>query len=320
MKAIKLARIDYAQVDREIQDFILSEVVQEGRAGGVLGMSGGVDSTLVAAITKDAFDRYNSLSLRERLSYGARFPNQNLELVGYMLPTRLNSPKDVEDAVKVANAKGIRHYIISLEDAVKGFASTNPEVFQGTGKSIYDKGNMISEIRAVVLHTKAASENKIVVGTGNRDEDFNLAFYTLFGDGAVRISPLGGLPKRLVREMAAYKGFQDLSKRLSTPGLEEGQTSFGTLGYHYETSEIPIEGTLQGFSWEELKKHPQVAEVIEKDIAEYQRLFGRKKFRNVSEVIDDMIRRREIAKGKSRVVSPPIAPVTLIYDGLEVRK
>ena len=81
----------------------------------------------------------------------------------------------------------------------------------------------LNEIRAVVLHTKAATENKAVIGTGNKDEDYGVAYYTLFGDGAVHLSPIGNLPKRLVREMAAYLGFDDLSGRVSTAGLEPGQ-------------------------------------------------------------------------------------------------
>jgi NAD+ synthase len=314
MRPIKLARINQEQVEREIQDFIIKEVVQEARTGGVLGMSGGVDSTLVAALAKGAFDRYNNLDLSQRMIYKPILPRQNLELVGYMLPSKLNSPDDAKDAVTVAEKLGVRYQIINLEDAVQGFKTTNPEVFQGNGKATYDKGNMISEIRAVVLHTKAAHENKLVIGTGNRDEDFNLAFYTLFGDGAVRISPIAGLPKRLVRQLAAYKGFADLAKRVSSPGLEPGQTSFGTLGYEYETSEVVIEAVLQNFMLQEIKQHPQVIEAIKEDIEKYRKLFGKKKFETVEEVVDDIMRRREIAKGKARVVSPPTPAITLLYD------
>jgi len=82
----------------------------------------------------------------------------------------------------------------------------------------------------------------LVVGTGNKDEDFGVAYYTLFGDGAVHLSPIGNLPKRLVREMAAYLGFDDLAGRVSMAGLEPGQTSFKDLGCDYEFAEVVLAG------------------------------------------------------------------------------
>ena len=100
----------------------------------------------------------------------------------------------------VAKYLGIRYEIHAIENLLESYRLTNPEAFE----SNFHKGNMISRIRANVLSTKAATETKILAGTGNKDEDFGIGYYTLFGDGAVHISPIAGLPKRLVREMAAY--------------------------------------------------------------------------------------------------------------------
>ena len=228
---IKLARMDPKQVADEIGDFIVRKVLEMKKTGGVLGLSGGVDSTCVAALTKRAFDRHN-----------AKHPEQPLEVVGFILPSHTNNPKDAEDGLKVATRLGIRHEVQGIEVIVEAFKSTNPEALGNK----YHRGNMTSEIRAVVLHTKAATENKAVIGTGNKDEDYGVAYYTLFGDGAVHMSPIGNLPKRLVREMAAYLGFEDLSERVSTAGLEPGQTSFKDLGCDYEFAELVLNGLDQG--------------------------------------------------------------------------
>ena len=122
--------------------------------------------------------------------------------MGFILPSKTNHPKDEEDGLKVATLAGPPGTsVLAIEAIVEGFKSTNPEALAHK----YHRGNLTSEIRAVILHTKAATENKLVIGTGNKDEDYGVAYYTLFGDGAVHLSPIGNLPKRLVREMAAYR-------------------------------------------------------------------------------------------------------------------
>lgn len=300
---IKLAQMNPEQVSKEIGDFIIEEIITEGRNGGVVGLSGGVDSTVVAALTKRAFDNYNTTH------------EKKLEVVGYILPSKLNSLEDSLDGEKVAKRLGIRYEIVNIEKLVQASLETNPEVFENGNE--YDKGNMISRIRSVVLNTKASSENKIVIGTGNRDEDFALGFYTLFGDGAVRVSPLAMLPKRLVREMARYLNFKDLSERVSSPGLEPGQTSFGTLGYNFETAEIIIEGMKNNLSLYELTQCLQIKTAVQTDISDYKRLFNHKKFDTIEEVINDVIKRKNIAEGKSRIVHPPAAKITLDYQEMK---
>jgi NAD+ synthase len=297
MKPIKLAEMNPEKVADEIGDFIVEQIVRFNKTGGVLGISGGVDSTTVAAIAKRAFDKHN-----------AEF-NEQLELVGYILPSKTNDPKDAEDGIKVAERLGIRYEIKGIEAIVEAYKTTNQEALENK----YNRGNLTSEIRAVVLHGKAAAENKSVVGTGNKDEDYGVAYYTLFGDGAVHMSPIGNLPKRLVRQMADYLGFKDLAYRVSTPGLEPGQTSFKDLGYDYEFAELVLEGMEQKFTWEELAKHPQVVKYAEEQIEKYKQLYSKPKFETPEQFVEDVRRRHIVAVQKSKIVSPPIAKITLEY-------
>ncbi len=295
MKRIILAQIDCESVSREIGDFVIAQVQYTRTSGCVVGLSGGVDSSTTAALIKRAFDRHTA----------AKY-----ELVGYILPSNINKQDDIRDAQAVARYLGIRCEVHSIETPVEAFRATNPEAFE----SIFHKGNMISRVRANVLSTKAATENKIVAGTGNKDEDFGIGYYTLFGDGAVHLSPIAGLPKRLVREMAGFLGLgEHIVNRVPTAGLEPGQSDYRDLGYDYDVVELVFEGHVQGFTPAELSRNDQVVPVVEAQLAHYKKVFGAPKFTSVQQVVEDVLRRHEIAKGKMKIIHPPSPQISLAY-------
>lgn len=298
MQRIKLADMDCDLVSREIAEFVVQSVLDVGATGCVAGLSGGVDSSTAAALIKKAFDRHN----------GDGVPK--LELVGYILPTSINRSDDIPDAESVARSLGIRYEIQQLEPVVEAFRMTNPEAFQ----TDYDRGNLISRIRANVLNTKAATERKIVAGTGNKDEDFGIGYYTLFGDGAVHISPIAGLAKRLVRKMASHLGIDErIIRREPTAGLEPGQSDFKDLGYDYDVVELVTEGRQQGFTADQLVEHNQIKPLVTAQIETYRSMFSRFKFETVAQVVDDIDRRHQSAQKKLQIVHPPSPIITLAY-------
>ncbi|UCF91399.1 MAG: NAD(+) synthase [Desulfobacterales bacterium] len=299
MNRIKLPGMDCEKVCRQIGDFVIDAVLGIHYTGCVIGLSGGVDSSTAAALIKRAFDRYNL--------QGA----QKLELVGYILPSSINREDDIKDAEAIVKKLGIRHEIHSIERLVEACRTTNPEAFQDN----YHKGNLISRVRANVLSTKAATEKKILAGTGNKDEDFGIGYYTLFGDGAVHISPIGGLSKRLVREMALFLGFEASTVyRRPTAGLEPGQSDFKDLGYDYDLVELVTEAVQQGFSCKQLVTHEQVAPLIEQQMGQYRSVFGKTKFESAEQLLDDIARRHHIAREKVKIIHPPTPKITLFYQ------
>ena len=299
MKRIKLPGMDCETVCREIGDFVIDSVVQNRSSGCIVGLSGGVDSSTTAALIKTAFARHN------------KNKNANFELVGYILPSGINKTQDVEDAETFARTLGIRHEVHAIEKLVEAFQTTNSEAFEEN----YHRGNLISRVRANVLSTKAATEHKILAGTGNRDEDFGIGYYTLFGDGAVHISPIAGLSKRLVREMAAFLGVDEtIIQRIPTAGLEPGQSDFKDLGYDYDVVELVTAGIEQGFSKAELVAHDQLVPLVKKQIEHYRTVYGEPHLTSVEQVIDDIIRRHQTALAKVRIIHPPTPEITLIYE------
>jgi NAD+ synthase len=286
-------------VCREIGDFVIDAVVQNRSSGCIVGLSGGVDSSTTAALIKTAIDRHNN----DR--------NANFELVGYILPSSINKMEDAKDAEILARKLGIRYEMHAIEKLVEAFKTTNPEAFEEN----YHRGNLISRVRANVLSTKAATEHKILAGTGNRDEDFGIGYYTLFGDGAVHVSPIAGLSKRLVREMAAFLGVDDaIVNRIPTAGLEPGQSDFKDLGYDYDVVELVTAGFEQGFSKDKLIAHDQIAPLVKKQIEHYQSTCGNLHLTSVGQVIDDIAERHQIALGKVKIVHPPTPEITLAYN------
>ncbi len=287
-KRIRIAKINPEIAVREIGDFIVNYLKKFNKDGGVIGLSGGVDSTVTAAITKKAFDNYNR-----------KKPERNLELVGYILPSFVNNHKDTTDGIDVAEKLNIRYEVRNIEPIVNAYEKTNPEAM----KSHYNKGNLISRIRANILSTKASIENKLVIGTGNKDEDYGVGYYTMFGDGAVHVNPIGNLPKRLVRQIADYFGFYEIAKKTPAAGLELGQTDFRDLGYDYYAVELVLEGIQQGFSRTELYNHSQI-----KDTITPQLKFS--KFNNIEDIVDDILwRHKNIALSKQDLIHPPAAPI-----------
>ena len=299
MKRIKLPHMDCHTVSREIGDFVIQSVVAVKAGGCVVGLSGGVDSSTTAALIGRAFSSYNADH------------DTSLELVGYILPTKINKKADVKDAQTLAEALNIRYEIHSIEGLVDAFRSTNPEAFEAD----YHRGNLISRVRANVLSTKAATERKILAGTGNRDEDFGIGYYTLFGVGAVHISPIAGMSKRLVREMASFlKIDKTIVNRVPTAGLEPGQSDFKDLGYDYDVVELVTEGLEQGFSRQQLQTHDQIVPLVDKQIDHYRSVYGEPNLDSVEKVIEDIYQRHLIAMGKVKIVHPPTPQISLTYN------
>ena len=174
----------------------------------VLGLSGGVDSSLVAAIARNAVGKDR--------------------LFCYALDVE-SDPKDIEDAKKVAKELDLNLEVINLTDTYKAYlkALKGDEFIQLT------KSNLKVRMRMVALFAYAQEHRGLVLGTDNWDERY-VGYFTKYGDGAVDILPIVHLTKAEVREGAKLYGLSDvLADRVATAGLFEGQTDEKEMGVSY---------------------------------------------------------------------------------------
>jgi len=132
---------------------------------------------------------------------------------------------------KFENVEG---YLIDLDNVFKSFKTSLTQFDNERGMA-----NSRARLRMTTLYQAAASKNGIVVGTGNKIEDFGVGFYTKYGDGGVDISPIADCTKSQIWEMGKHLGILDeIIKAQPTDGLwDDGRTDVGQLGLTYEELE-----------------------------------------------------------------------------------
>lgn len=196
---------------RIITSFIAHHLQESGRAGLVVGMSGGIDSSLVAKLCADAIG-----------------PDR---VLGVWLGEGPPAEADHRDARDWAKALRIAWREIDIAPFVAAFA-------RGLGTPTDDRvgaGNIKARVRMIVLYDIARRENRLVMGTGNKSE-LTTGYSTKFGDGGADFLPIGDLYKTQVREMARFLGLpKAIVEKVPTAGLWPGQTDEGELGVPYDT-------------------------------------------------------------------------------------
>jgi NAD+ synthase len=194
-----------------ITAFIRERVDAAGANGVVLGLSGGIDSTLTGYLAAEALGAEN--------------------VHGLVLPATVSSEGNMSDAELVAQDLEISYDVIEIEPIIDTILSTYPEA-EGDREAV---GNARARVRAVLNYLVANHESRLVLGTGNRSEAA-VGYFTKYGDGAVDCHPIGNLYKGQVRQLARHVGVsEELAAKTATAELWADQTDKGELGISYET-------------------------------------------------------------------------------------
>jgi NAD+ synthase len=205
-------RLNASLATEVLSGFIADAVRTSGTKGVVVGLSGGVDSALAAALAVRALGRQ--------------------KVHGFFLPYRTSSPDSLADAEAVTAALDINTRTIDITAMVDAYFEHHEE-----DADEVRRGNKMARERMSILFDQAKALSALVLGTSNKTEIL-LGYSTIFGDNASSINPLGDLYKQQVWQLARHLGVPDrVVMKKPSADLWPGQTDEAELGFDYEMAD-----------------------------------------------------------------------------------
>ena len=208
-EAKKKNTIDLETARTTIRRFIKGKLLQAGSKGYVLGLSGGVDSSLAAALAVEAVG-----------------PEK---VLGVLMPYKTSSESSITDAELLAKHLAIEHRQVDISAMVDAYFSNIDDSLK------IRAGNKMARERMAILFDIAQQTGRLVLGTGNRTESC-LGYTTWYGDSACSINPVGELYKTEIRAMAELLGLpEQIITKIPSADLWVGQTDEDEIGVTYDT-------------------------------------------------------------------------------------
>ncbi|MEM3506168.1 MAG: NAD+ synthase [Candidatus Bathyarchaeia archaeon] len=208
---LELDKIDFEKIVEEVTGFII-KIVKEANANGVvIGLSGGVDSSVVATLCAQGLGKD--------------------KVLGILMPTEFTPKEDIKDAMDIAKWLGIEIKIVNIQGITEEFFKAL-NIDEKDTKQRIPMANIRARVRMIILYYYANLRNYLVAGTSDRSEIL-IGYFTKYGDGGVDFFPIAHLYKTQVRKLAEYLGIpQKIAHKPSSPQLYPG---------HRVTDELPID-------------------------------------------------------------------------------
>lgn len=203
--------LDLKATEDILVNFLREEVHKAGFKKVILGLSGGIDSALVAFLATKALGAENVYTV--------------------MMPYKTSSKESVLHAELVVKALGINNKKVEITSMADAYFAMNEDM------SSLRKGNYMARTRMCVLFDNSAKEGAMVLGTSNKTEIL-LGYSTQFGDSASALNPIGDLYKAQVWALSEYMGVPaEVVKKKPSADLWEGQTDEQELGFSYQMAD-----------------------------------------------------------------------------------
>jgi NAD+ synthase len=210
MDPYKVLGFDESAIADYLIEFLRDEIEKVGFKKAVLGLSGGIDSSLVAYLLKEALGKDNVYAI--------------------LMPYRLSSKESAQDAFKVIDELGIHYKTLDITKIADAYIDES-----------FDKvriGNILARTRMIVLFDQSYNLNALVVGTSNKTE-LLLGYGTWYGDMSSSLNPIGDLYKTQVRILSKYMGVpENIINKKPTADLWVGQSDEEELGFSYDEADL----------------------------------------------------------------------------------
>ncbi|MGD2135327.1 MAG: NAD+ synthase, partial [Gemmatimonadales bacterium] len=215
--------IDPELTTRWLVAFLSDEVVRRrGFSKGIVGLSGGVDSAVTAALAARALGKENVLGVR--------------------MPYRTSSPESLAHAELVAEVLGIELLTVDISEAVDGYIRAS-----GGDQDPKRRGNVMARMRMITLFDLSAKYQALPLGTGNKTERL-LGYFTWHADDSPPVNPLGDLFKTQVRALARQLDIPAaVVEKPATADLVQGQTDEDDLGITYDKADRILHWLVLGY-------------------------------------------------------------------------
>jgi NAD+ synthase len=227
----------YSQISDYLQRFLDDEVRKTGIKKVVIGLSGGIDSAVVAVLAHKAFGD---------------------DLLCVKMPSHYSSQNSLDDADELCRDFGLRAETASIEPMLRAYEAMNLDMDN------LRRGNFSARMRMATLFDISAREGALVLGTSNKSE-LMLGYGTLYGDLASALNPIGDLYKSEVFELAEYLGVtKSIISKPPSADLWDGQSDEADLGYTY----AQLDEALKLYVEDRLSRDEIVAKGIDAEMLE----------------------------------------------------